>query len=57
MKKGTCYLVAGSEYKVVGEWNDAVVLAPVEVAKTECILLLASEIEDEVRSGRMVEVA
>ncbi|QDR81356.1 hypothetical protein [Sporomusa termitida] len=53
--KGTLLTLKGwkENYKVVGKWHDACVLASEDPRDTEIVMYTESEIEEEIAAGRI----
>lgn len=53
--KGTLLTLKGSKqnYKVVGKWHDAWVLASEDPRDTDIVMYTESEIEEEIEAGRI----
>jgi hypothetical protein len=53
--KGTLLTLKGSKenYKVVGKWHDACVLASEDPRNTDIVMYTENEIEEEIEAGRI----
>ena len=56
--KGTLLTLKGSKqnYKVVGKWHDAWVLASEDLRNTDIVMYAESEIEEEIEAGRIAVI-